>query len=76
MCILLEVSRSCYYRWLHVDHQDDKKLNELIEYFFLGSRQIYGARRNKRRFRVLTTNSNHNYAIAPNRVQQDKVGYI
>lgn len=27
--------------------------------------------KNKRRFRVLTTNSNHNYAIAPNRVQQD-----
>lgn len=27
--------------------------------------------RNKRRFRVLTTNSNHTYAIAPNRIQQD-----
>jgi len=27
--------------------------------------------RNKRRFRVLTTNSNHNYAISPNRLQQD-----
>ncbi len=27
--------------------------------------------RNKRRFRVLTTNSNHNYTIAPNRLQQD-----
>lgn len=27
--------------------------------------------RNKRRFRVLTTNSNHNYAIAPNRLHQD-----
>lgn len=25
----------------------------------------------KKRFRVLTTNSNHNYAIACNRVQQD-----
>lgn len=27
--------------------------------------------KNKRRFRVLTTNSNHNYAISPNRLQQD-----
>lgn len=27
--------------------------------------------RNKRRFRVLTTNSNHNYSISPNRLQQD-----
>ena len=27
--------------------------------------------RNKRRFRVLTTDSNHNYAISPNRLEQD-----
>ncbi len=27
--------------------------------------------RNKRRFRVLTTDSNHNYAISPNRLKQD-----
>jgi transposase InsO family protein len=27
--------------------------------------------RSRRRFRVLTTDSNHNYAIAPNRLQQD-----
>lgn len=27
--------------------------------------------RNKRRFRVLTTNSNHNYTISPNRLHQD-----
>ena len=101
MCNLLKVSRSCYYRWLHIDHQDDNKLNELIKDTFIGARQTYGTRRikkkleqlyglvtsrrriarimkklglntrNKRRFRVLTTNSNHNYAIAPNRVQQD-----
>ena len=101
MCTIIGVSRSCYYHWLRVDHQDDVQLNELIKDTFIGSRQTYGTRRikkqleqlyglvlsrrrignimkklglnsrNKRRFRVLTTDSNHNYAIAPNRLKQD-----
>jgi len=101
MCKLLKVSRSCYYHWLRVDHQEDIELNALVKDTFIGSRQTYGTRRlkkrlealyglvlsrrrignimkklglntrNKRRFRVLTTDSNHNYAIAPNRLQQD-----
>lgn len=101
MCRLLSVSRSCYYRWLRIEHQDDTQLNQLIQDTFIGSRQTYGTRRikkqleklyglitsrrrigrimkklglntrNKRRFRVLTTDSNHNYAIAPNRLRQD-----
>jgi len=101
MCRLLSVSRSCYYRWLRIEHQDDVQLNQLIQDTFIGSRQTYGTRRikkhleklyglitsrrrigrimkklglntrNKRRFRVLTTDSNHNYAIAPNRLRQD-----
>jgi len=101
MTELLDVSRSCYYHWLRVDHQEDTQLNELVKDTFIGSRQTYGTRRlkkrleglyglvlsrrhigqimkkqglntrNKRRFRVLTTDSNHNYAIAPNRLNQD-----
>lgn len=101
MCRLMDVSRSCYYHWLHVDTQDDEVLNALIKDTFIGSRQTYGTRRikkqleqlyglivsrrrigrimkklalntrNKRRFRVLTTDSNHNYAIAPNRLRQE-----
>ena len=101
MCKQLSVSRSCYYHWLRVEHQDDNQLNNLVKDVFIGSRQTYGTRRikkqleklyglvlsrrrighimkkngfnsrNKRRFRVLTTDSNHNYAIAPNRLQQD-----
>jgi transposase InsO family protein len=101
MCLLLKVSRSCYYHWLRVEKQEDVELNEIVEGAFVGSRQTYGTRRikkqlerlyglilsrrrigrimkklglntrNKRRFRVLTTNSNHNYAISPNRLHQD-----
>jgi len=101
MCHLLEVSRNCYYRWLHIEKQEDMVLNTMIQDIFLSTYQTYGTRRmkkrleqlyglivsrrrigrilktlglsfrNKRRFRVLTTNSNHTYAIAPNRIQQD-----
>ena len=101
MSRLLKVSRSCYYHWLRVDHQEDLELNELVKDTFIGSHQTYGTRRlkkrletlyglvlsrrcighimkklglntkTKRRFRVLTTDSNHNYAIAPNRLSQD-----
>ena len=101
MCLIIGVSRSCYYHWLRIDHQDDVQLNELVKDIFIESRTTYGTRRikkkleqlyglvlsrrrigyimkkldlntrNKRRFRVLTTDSNHNYAIAPNRLKQD-----
>jgi len=101
MCEQLGVTRSSYYHWLRIDHQEDKQLNQLIKDTFIGSRQTYGTRRikkqleklyglilsrrrigrimkkeslnsrNKRRFRVLTTNSNHNYATSPNRLKQD-----
>jgi len=101
MCRVLQVSRSCYYHWLRVEHQEDIKLNELIKDIFKTSRQTYGTRRikkrlqtlhslilsrrkighimkklslntgTKRRFRVQTTNSNHNYAIAPNLLNRD-----
>lgn len=101
MCRLMQVSRSCYYHWLRVDHQEDEQLNQLVQDTFIGSYQTYGTHRikkqfeqiyglivsrrrigrimkklelstrNRRRFRVLTTNSKHNYAIAPNRLKQD-----
>jgi len=110
MCRVLKVSRSCYYRWLGVERQEDTKLNELIKNIFEISMQTYGTRRiknqlvkdygvivsrrrigkvmkklglvckNKKRFRIKTTNSNHNFTIAPNLLkqcfyttQQDKV---
>jgi len=53
MCFLLEVTRSCYYRWLHVDHQDDDKLNELIKDVFIGSCKTYGTRRFKKQIEQL-----------------------
>jgi transposase InsO family protein len=41
-----------------------RKIGKIMSYLKLNTRT-------KKRFRVLTTNSNHNYAIACNRVQQD-----
>ena len=101
MCKVLKVSRSCYYRWLSIEKQEDTKLNNLIKNIFETSNSTYGTRRikhqlvkdyglivsrrrigkimkklglvckNKKRFRVKTTNSNHNFLIAPNRLNQD-----
>lgn len=101
MCKVVNVSRSCYYRWLRIDRQEDVALNELITSVFMMSRQTYGTRRikkhleqqvgliisrrrigyimkkenlstrNRRRFRVQTTDSNHKYMTSPNRLQQD-----
>jgi transposase InsO family protein len=101
MCKIFNVSKSCYYRWLSIDNQDDYQLNELVKNVFITSRKTYGTRRikkrleqlygliisrrkigkimyklglkclNKRRFRVQTTNSNHNYMISPNYLNQD-----
>ncbi len=48
MTELLDVSRSCYYHWLRVDHQEDLQLNELVKDTFIGSRQTYGTRRLKK----------------------------
>ena len=48
MCKVLQVSRSCYYRWLSIEKQDDTKLNELIEDIFEESKKTYGTRRIKR----------------------------
>ncbi len=48
MCNVLKVSRSCYYRWLKIEKQDDTKLNELIKEIFEESQKTYGTRRIKR----------------------------
>jgi len=101
MCRVFKVSRSCYYRWLSIEKQEDTKLNNLIKNIFETSNSTYGTRRikqqlvkdyelivsrrrigkimkklglvckNKKRFRIKTTNSNHNFSIAPNRLNQD-----
>jgi len=101
MCKVFKVSRSCYYRWLRVEKQEDIQLNALVLEIFEESKKTYGTRRlkkqllrqygviisrrrvgnimrkiglkciNKRRFRVRTTDSNHNFMIAPNLLNQD-----
>ena len=101
MCRVFQVSRSCYYRWLSIERQEDVELNNLIKEAFKISQKTYGTRRikqhleqihglivsrrrigkimhklglvckNKKRFRVRTTDSNHNFMIAPNLLQQD-----
>ncbi len=101
MCKVLEVSRSCYYRWLGIEREEDTKLNELIKNIFNESKATYGTRRikkylernyalivsrrrigkimrkfgleckNKKRFRVKTTDSNHNFMIVPNLLKQN-----
>jgi transposase InsO family protein len=48
MCKVLKVSRSCYYRWLGVEKQEDKELNDLIKNIFEISMQTYGTRRIKK----------------------------
>ena len=53
MCRQMNVSRSCYYHWLRIDHQDDEQLNQLIKDTFVGSRQTYGTRRIKKRLERL-----------------------
>ena len=53
MCQLLGVTRSSYYHWLRVDHQDDEVLNQLIQDTFVGSRQTYGTRRIKKQLEKL-----------------------
>ena len=53
MCRVLHVSRSCYYHWLRVEHQEDTKLNDLIKDIFKTSRQTYGTRRIKKRLETL-----------------------
>jgi transposase InsO family protein len=101
MCKVFKVSRSCYYRRLGIEKQEDTKLNELIKNIFEISKQTYGTRRiktylikhygvivsrrkigkimhklglvckNKKRFRIKTTDSNHNFMIAPNLLKQN-----
>jgi transposase InsO family protein len=53
MCRLFNVSRSCYYRWLSIDKQEDCQLNELIKSVFIDSRKTYGTRRIKKRLEQL-----------------------
>jgi putative transposase len=106
MCRVFKVSRSCYYRWLSIEKQEDVELNNLIKNIFETSNSTYGTRRikqqlfkdyglivsrrrigkimkklglvckNKKRFRVRTTNSNHNFSIAPNRLNQDFYAFL
>jgi transposase InsO family protein len=106
MCRVFKVSRSCYYRWLSIEKQEDEELNNLIKNIFETSNSTYGTRRikqqlfkdyglivsrrrigkimkklglvckNKKRFRVRTTNSNHNFSIAPNRLNQDFYAFL
>jgi len=101
MCKVLKVSRSCYYRWLSIEKQEDIELNTLIKNIFLISKATYGTRRikqqlvkdyglivsrrrigkimkklglvckNKKRFRIKTTDSNHKFQTAPNRLKQN-----
>ena len=101
MCKVLKISRSCYYRWLSIEKQEDEKLNNLIKDIFEISKSTYGTRRikielqkqygvivsrrrigrimhklglvckNKKRFKIQTTDSNHNFSIAPNVLNQD-----
>ena len=47
MCKVLKVSRSCYYRWLSIEKQEDEKLNNLIKKIFENSFSTYGTRRIK-----------------------------
>jgi len=100
MCKVFKVSRSCYYRWLGIEKQEDTQLNNLIKNIFEMSHSTYGTRRikkqlvkdygvivsrrrigkimyklglvckNKKRFKVRTTDSNHNFTIAPNLLKQ------
>lgn len=53
MCRLFSVSKSCYYRWLKIDKQEDYQLNELIKNVFFNSRNTYGTRRIKKRLERL-----------------------
>jgi transposase InsO family protein len=106
MCKVFKVSRSCYYRWLNIEKEEDTKLNNLIKDIFEMSQKTYGTRRikrqlmqdyglivsrrrigkimrklglvckNKKRFRVKTTDSNHNFMIAPNLLKQDFYAYL
>jgi transposase InsO family protein len=106
MCKVFKVSRSCYYRWLGIEKQEDIELNNLIKDIFKISNSTYGTRRiksyliqnyglivsrrrigkimrklglvckNKKRFRISSTNSNHNFMIAPNRLNQDFYAFL
>lgn len=53
MCILFKVSRSCYYRWLSIERQEDYELNEIIKSVFNSSRKTYGTRRIKKQLEQL-----------------------
>jgi putative transposase len=103
LCLVLEVSRSGYYRWSNAVElpraQQTKRLNLLIEQANAKSRQTYGSPRitaalraggetvgrnriarlmrsaglqgrQKRRYRVRTTDSRHDQPIAPNRLAE------
>jgi transposase InsO family protein len=52
MCQLLEVSRSCYYEWLHEKPStrdlENEKLSEHVKMIFNQSRNTYGTRRIKK----------------------------
>jgi len=106
MCKVLKVSRSCYYRWLSIEKQEDEKLNNLIKDIFEISKSTYGTHRikielqkqygvivsrrrigrimhklglvckNKKRFKIQTTDSNHNFSIAPNVLNQDFYAFL
>lgn len=53
MCRVLHVSRSCYYHWQRVEHQEDTNLNDLIKDAFMASRRTYGTRRIKKNLEVI-----------------------
>ena len=66
MCKVLQVSRSCYYRWLGIEKQDDTELNELIKEIFEASKKTYGTRRIKRELL-------HTYGIVISRRRTGKI---
>jgi putative transposase len=47
MCKVLKVSRSCYYRWLNSEKQEDIELNNLIKNIFQTSNATYGQKNKK-----------------------------
>ena len=66
MCLIIGVSRSCYYHWLRIDHQADVELNELVKDIFIGSRTTYGTRRIKKKLEQL-------YGLV---ISRRRIGYI
>jgi len=49
----MNVSITCYYHCLRVDHQNDVQINDLVKDTFIGSCQTYGTRKLKKRLEGL-----------------------